>query len=167
MIRVASILGTALVAAAVMTTPASAQRGREQVGTLSCEVAPGVGFIVGSRKPVRCEYKQAGQRPEYYVGSIDKYGLDIGVTGGGRLVWGVHVATTQRRYALTGGYGGASAEATVAVGLGANVLVGGSNRTVALQPLSIQGQTGLAVSAGIAELTLEPAQPERGRRNRR
>jgi Protein of unknown function (DUF992) len=157
--RVSSAFGIAVATVSLMSAPAFAAR--EQVGTLRCEVAPGVGFVVGSRKAVRCEFARAGQKPEYYVGSIDRYGLDVGATAGGTIVWGVHIETTQRRYALTGGYGGASAQATVAVGLGANVLVGGSDSTIALQPLAVEGQTGLNVAAGIAELTLRPAQPSR------
>ena len=94
--------------------------------------------------------------PEQYVGTITKVGLDIGVTGGGQLVWAVHMSTTRRRGVLAGSYAGASrgGDASV-VGLGANVLVGGNDRSVALQPLSIQGQVGLNVAAGIAEIALQ------------
>ena len=38
------------------------------------------------------------------------------------------------------------ASATVGVGLGANVLVGGSGNSIALQPVSIEGTTGLNVA---------------------
>ena len=94
---------------------------------------------------------------EVYVGGINKFGLDLGATAGGEMVWAVYAPTTRRFGALAGQYSGASAEATVGAGLGANVLVGGSDRTVALQPLSLQGQAGLNVAAGVAELTLRPA----------
>jgi hypothetical protein len=99
---------------------------------------------------------QPGPR-EVYVGSITKFGLDIGATAGGEMVWAVYAPTDRRFGALAGNYGGASAEATVGAGLGANVLVGGSNRTVALQPLSVQGQAGFNVAAGVSELRLRPA----------
>jgi len=99
---------------------------------------------------------QPGPR-EVYVGGINKFGLDIGATAGGEMVWAVYAPTTRRFGALAGNYSGATAEATVGAGLGANVLVGGSDRTVALQPLSVQGQAGLNVAAGVAELTLHPA----------
>ena len=94
---------------------------------------------------------------EVYVGSISKFGLDLGATAGGEMVWAVYAPTTRRFGALAGHYGGATAEATVGAGLGANVLIGGSDRTVALQPLSVQGQAGLNVAAGVADFELRPA----------
>jgi hypothetical protein len=93
--------------------------------------------------------------PEQYVGTITKLGLDIGVTAAGSLVWAVHISTTRRRGVLAGSYAGASAEATLGAGLGANILVGGNDRSVALQPLSIQGQVGLNIAAGVAEIALQ------------
>jgi Protein of unknown function (DUF992) len=94
---------------------------------------------------------------EVYVGVISKFGLDIGATTGGQMVWIVYAPTTRVFGALAGVYSGASAEATVALGLGANVLVGGSDRTVALQPLSVTGQAGLNLAVGVASLELRPA----------
>jgi len=94
---------------------------------------------------------------EVYVGSISKFGLDLGATSGGEMIWAVYAPTTRRFGALAGHYGGATAEATVGAGVGANVLVGGSNRTIALQPVSVQGQAGLNVAAGVAGLDLRPA----------
>ena len=94
---------------------------------------------------------------EVYVGSISKFGLDVGATSGGEMIWSVYAPTTRRFGALAGHYSGASAEATVGAGLGANVLVGGSARTVALQPVSVQGQTGLNVAVGVTGLELHPA----------
>jgi len=91
------------------------------------------------------------------VGSITKFGLDLGATAGGEMVWAVFAPTNRKFGALAGDYGGATAEATVGVGLGANVLVGGSDRTVALQPVSVQGQAGLNVAAGVTDLRLRPA----------
>ena len=99
---------------------------------------------------------QPGPR-EVYVGSITKFGLDLGATAGGEMIWAVYAPTTRKFGALAGDYGGATAEATVGAGLGANVLVGGSDRTVALQPVSVQGQAGLNVAAGVADLQLRPA----------
>ncbi len=130
-----------------------------KVGTLDCAIAPGVGFVIGSSKQVDCMFvpSSPGWRREHYVGGIDKFGVDIGVTAGGRLLWAVYAPTTRRAWALAGRYGGATAEATVGAGLGANALVGGSRRTVSLQPLSVQGQAGLNVAGGVAELTLHPA----------
>ena len=150
------LVGAALLGIA-MCFPASAQRPVwEQSGTLNCDVSGGIGFIVGSQRSINCLFTPSYDGPpEQYVGSITKVGLDVGFTGAGQLVWSVLQSTTRRRGVLAGSYVGASAEATVGAGLGANVLVGGNDRSVALQPLSIQGQVGLNVAAGIAEISLQ------------
>ena len=160
MLKPMSVLAALAVAAAVsMPAPSMAQKAeRAKVGRLACDISGGIGAIIASKKSVACTYTPAGPGPrEVYTGSITKFGLDIGATSGGRMVWDVYAPTTKRVAALSGNYVGASGEATVGVGLGANVLVGGSNRTVALQPVSIQGQTGLNLAVGVAGLTLRPA----------
>ena len=145
---------------------AAAQPGQMvQVGTLFCDVSGGVGMIIASQKSVQCTFAPAQLAPpnppppaELYFGTIKKVGIDIGATKTGQMIWAVYAPTTTfGPGALSGVYAGATAEATVAVGLGANVLVGGSNRTIALQPLSITGQTGLNIAAGIAQLELNLA----------
>jgi hypothetical protein len=148
----------AVVAAAASPVPTMAQAERVKAGTLTCDISGGIGLIVTSHKEVSCIFtaSQPGPR-EVYVGAINKFGLDLGATAGGEMVWAVYAPTTRRFGALAGNYAGAGAEATVGAGLGANVLVGGSDRTVALQPLSVQGQAGLNVAAGVAELILRPA----------
>lgn len=148
----------AVAAAVALPIPASAQANRTKVGTLSCDISGGIGLIITSKKDLTCMFtpSQAGPR-EVYVGSITKFGLDLGATAGGEMVWAVYAPSTRKFGALAGNYGGATAEATVGAGLGANVLVGGSDRTVALQPISVQGQAGLNVAAGAAELRLRPA----------
>ena len=158
---------SACVAAAVLAVaahPGAANaQSRSKVGTLSCDVSGGIGLIIASKKQVTCRFTpSAGGRPEIYVGSISKFGLDVGATSGGRMLWAVHAATEgPQRGALAGNYTGASAEATVGAGLGANVLVGGSNRSIALQPVSVQGQTGLNLAVGVAGLELRPARAVR------
>ena len=134
----------------------AAAQGRAKVGTLSCDVEGGIGMIIGSQKSMICRFDPAapGWPSELYDGSISKLGIDIGATSGSQMVWAVFSGGSPARGALAGEYGGATAEATVAVGLGANVLVGGSDRAIALQPLSITGQTGLNVAAGVALLRL-------------
>jgi hypothetical protein len=148
----------AVAAAVALPIPASAQANRTKVGTLSCDISGGIGLIITSKKDLTCMFtpSQPGPR-EVYVGSITKFGLDLGATAGGEMVWAVYAPTNRKFGALAGDYGGATAEATVGVGLGANVLVGGSDRTVALQPVSVQGQAGLNVAAGVADLRLRPA----------
>ena len=134
-------------------TPAQAQGIR--AGTLTCNVSSGFGFVFGSSRSVNCTFAPAGGPPQHYVGSIDKFGVDIGYTKGGVLVWTVLAPTTSPAPgSLAGSYGGATASATAGVGVGANVLVGGSGSTISLQPLSIEGNTGLNVAAGVAALTL-------------
>lgn len=152
-----ALAATALVAAMAAPTPSFAQH-RTRVGTLNCDVSGGIGMIITSKKQVRCMYTPAGRGPrEAYVGSIEKFGLDIGATTGGEMVWAVYAPTRGGRYALAGHYAGASAEATVGAGAGANALIGGSRRTVTLQPLSVQAQAGLNLAIGVAGLTLHPA----------
>jgi hypothetical protein len=139
--------------ALALASPAQAQT--VKAGTLTCNVASGFGFIFGSSKAVNCTFSPVGGPPQHYAGSIDKFGVDIGYTAGGVLVWTVLAPTTSPAPgSLAGSYGGATASATVGVGVGANVLVGGSGNTISLQPLSIEGNTGLNVAAGVAALTL-------------
>ena len=129
-----------------------------QVGTLVCDVSGGLGMIIASHKQIQCIFNPSvpGAR-DAYVGTISKFGLDIGATTSGQIFWAVYAPTSLIFGALAGTYTGATAEATIAVGLGGNVLVGGSNRTIALQPLSVTGQTGLNLAAGVASIELRPA----------
>ncbi len=152
--RLTATVFSAIVGVAALAAPASAQSA-VKVGTLTCNVASGFGFIFGSSKALNCTYAGVGGRYEHYMGNITKFGADIGYTSGGVLVWTVvaPVAVMQPG-ALAGAYAGATASATVGVGVGANALVGGSNNTVALQPVSIEGNTGLNVAAGVASITL-------------
>jgi hypothetical protein len=153
-----ALTAVAIAAAVAAPTSAVAQHERTKVGTLTCDISAGIGVIIASRKDVTCMFTPSGPGPqEVYVGAISKFGLDIGATAGGEMVWAVFAPSTRKFGALAGSYTGASAEATVGAGLGANVLVGGSDRTIALQPVSIQGQAGLNVAAGVANLTLHPA----------
>ena len=151
------VIGAAALALAVASAdPAAAQR--IKAGLLDCDVAGGFGWIIGSQKSVNCVFTPDRPGPqEFYVGNITKFGLDIGATAGGRMVWGVFMDTAGGRGAIAGDYVGATGEATVAVGLGGNVLVGGFNRNVALQPLSVTGQAGLNLALGVADLHLRPA----------
>jgi len=148
----AGTLGLAIGALA-LAGPAQAQAG-VKVGTLSCGVSSGFGFVFGSSKDLNCTF--AGPNGyESYVGTISKFGVDIGYTSGGILVWTVLAPTGQLAPgSLAGNYAGATASATAGVGVGANALVGGSTNTIALQPLSIEGNRGLNVAAGIGAITL-------------
>jgi Protein of unknown function (DUF992) len=150
-------IGAAALALAVASAePAAAQR--IKAGLLTCDVSGGIGLIIASQKQVSCVYAPDLPGPqEAYVGSFTRFGLDIGVTGAGVMVWAVFTETTRGPGFLAGDYVGASGEVSLVAGLGANVLIGGSNRTVALQPLSVQGQVGINLAVGIGDLTLRPA----------
>ncbi len=149
----------ALIAAAALITivnPAGAQPRRVQVGTLACSLSSSIGLVVGSQRNVNCDFSSSGAPVEHYTGTMTRIGLDIGVTTGGAIIWQVFADTDRYAGMLTGTYAGASGEISIAAGLGANVLVGGSTSTVALQPISVQGQVGLNIAAGVGSLELHP-----------
>jgi hypothetical protein len=148
----ASIFAAAL--AIAPAAPAYAQPGRLQIGSLNCSISSGVGMVIGSQRNVACILHSDNMPDETYQGTLSRIGLDIGATSGGRIVWTVFAGTNRFSGMLNGSYVGATAEASIAFGLGANVLVGGSNRSIALQPLSVQGQMGLNIAAGVGTLYL-------------
>ena len=155
--RLAAALVAALGGSLGLGAQATAQSG-VAVGTLTCNVASGFGFVFGSSRAINCTFGGPGGRYEHYVGDISKFGVDIGFTQGGILVWTVFAPSASLAPGvLAGNYVGATASATVAVGVGANALLGGSNNSIALQPLSVEANQGLNVAAGIAALTLTPA----------
>jgi len=153
----AAFIGAAAMAVAA-TIPANAQPRRVQAGTLACSISAGIGLLVASQRNVSCNFQPDNGPPEAYTGTITRIGVDVGFTAGSSMVWGVFTDTNRFVGMLAGTYAGATAEATLAAGLGANVLVGGSNHSVALQPLSVQGQVGLNIAAGIGALELHLAQ---------
>ena len=139
---------------AVMGNSAVA-RDQVQAGALVCNTSIELGVIVGSREALNCTFTPSVPGPtQTYNGTITKLGLDLGATNRGVIVWLVYAPTSLRVGELAGTYAGATAEGTIGVGLGANVLVGGSNQTIALQPVSVQGQVGLNLAVGFAELQL-------------
>ena len=150
-----AVATAAATAGALMAgTPAFAAVGAK-VGVLTCHVDSGWGFIFGSSRDLRCTYSGNG-RVEHYVGSISKFGVDIGYLQSGVIAWGVFTPTSDLGPgALSGSYGGATAGASAGYGADANVLVGGSTQSISLQPLSLEGDKGLNVAAGIAEITLK------------
>jgi hypothetical protein len=148
------MLASAAIAMTAAFAPEAAAQARVEVGVLTCTVSGGVGFIVGSTKELRCHFNKPG-RDEFYHGTINKFGIDIGVTKQSAIAWAVLAPTANLRPgSLNGGYGGVSAEATVGLGVGANALIGGSNKGIILQPLSVTAQQGLNIAAGVASLQL-------------
>jgi hypothetical protein len=149
------IIAISLFATALSASYAQAADG-VKVGVLSCSTKGGIGYIIGSSKSIACAFKpSSGGRIEHYSGKLGKLGVDIGVTGDSVLAWAVFAPGKLKPGSLAGGYAGASAEATVGVGLGANVLIGGFQKTVNLQPISVQAQTGLNIAGGIGTLHLD------------
>jgi len=148
---------TLVVGAAVAMAQTAAPRSGVNVGSLNCRVSGGMGFIFGSSKDLDCLLARTDGVAERYVGTINKYGIDIGFTKEAHIIWLVFAPGAIGAGALAGDYGGATAGAAVGVGVGANVLVGGSNKQIALQPVSVEGSVGLNVAAGIAAVTLRPA----------
>lgn len=157
--RFLTIAASALLALLTGLSPVDAQRGNSvRVGVLTCKVSGGTGFIFGSSKSLSCAFEAPNGETERYVGQIRKFGIDIGVTGPATMAWAVLAPTANLgEGALAGNYVGASAEASAGVGAGANLLIGGSQDTISLQPLSVQGQTGVNAALAIADLVLDPA----------
>jgi hypothetical protein len=142
----------AAVAALASPTPAAAQ---SRVGTLSCDTSGGIGMIIASQQRLNCTYQGIDNRIEGYFGTISKFGLDIGATTQGVIVWQVFAPTSDfGPWALEGDYVGASGQATAGIGASANLLIGGFNRAFSLQPLSVGAQAGLNLAVGVANLTL-------------
>lgn len=143
-----------LMTAALLIAPAAAQS-NVAVGTLTCTGGEGVGLILGSKKSYYCTFAANAGPGEEYSATVTKIGLDIGITGKTVMIWTVLAATSDVRPGmLAGGYAGAAADVSVGIGGGANVLVGGSSNSVVLQPVSVQGQTGLNLAVGVAGMTL-------------
>ena len=144
------------VAVGLSGQPAWSQASGVKAGVLTCEVASGWGFVFGSTRDLKCNYQDNNGSVEHYAGHIDKFGVDIGYHAGGIVVWTVLAPTADiGKGAMAGSYGGVTGGAAVGVGASANVLIGGSDKTISLQPLSIEGMTGLNVAAGIAQIVLE------------
>ncbi len=163
MSRILTGLATVIVGAGIAlgftvapTSTASAQAAKVVAGTLTCKGGPNVGLIVGSKQTLECKFNPAGKgRVRDFKATITKVGLDIGFKSESVIVWTVlGSSTTIPSKIMNGTYAGVSAEASVALGAGANALIGGSDKSVVLQPLSVQGQTGLNLAVGVTELVL-------------
>jgi len=130
-----------------------------RAGILECQGGQNVGFVVGSVTSLNCVFQSEGRRPEPYIATVRRFGVDLGFTDQTRFSWAVSAPSRRlERGELAGNYGGVGANASVGVGFGGNFLVGGPQNSYGLQPLSVQGQTGLNVAAGIADIELSPVQ---------
>jgi hypothetical protein len=155
-INLAGVAGALLLA---LSAAAHAQQPiqRVQVGVLECRGGSSVGFIVGSVTNLGCVLRADGMPEDRYIATIRKVGVDLGITQESALAWGVFAPSARLGPGdLSGNYAGAQGSAALGVGVGGNVLVGGSENSIALQPLSVQGQVGLSVAAGLESLELRP-----------
>jgi hypothetical protein len=152
------LLLATLALAAMLSVSAAAQAPQSwtQVGSLSCKVNPNIGFVIVGHQPMECLFTPNTQTPpQAYDGAINTVGLNVGISAGGVLGWAVFAPTTGvPAGALAGDYVGVSGDIGIGVGAGANVLLGGSGRTIALQPLSLQGSVALNVVLGVSSLKL-------------
>ena len=164
--KIGAVLAVALATAGVaraadMSAPVPYQddeRNGVKIGMLECDVGGGLGYVIGSAKEVACTFRSTKGRVETYTGNIKKLGVDIGWTRQGKIVWAVFAPVAGYHHgALSGLYLGATAEASVVAGLGANVLVGGTGGSIALQMVSVTGNSGLNAAAGGRALTLVPS----------
>jgi Protein of unknown function (DUF992) len=156
-----SLLPAIFALAALTVAPAVAQSPQQwiQAGTLSCRLNPSIGFVIFGHQSMECTFQPVSGPVQGYDGALNTVGLDLGVSSGGRFAWAVFgPASGVPSGALAGEYVGASGDIGLGVGAGANVLVGGSNRSLALQPVSLEGSVAFNVVAGLSQLKLRPAQ---------
>lgn len=146
----------ALMFGAATLVPAQAAGAGVKVGMLTCKVEPGWSYIVGSTKALECSYSPTKGKPERYYGDIQKVGVDLGYSDGATMVWAVVAPTSDvGKDALEGEYGGVQASAAIGVGAGVNVLVGGFDKSISLQPVSVEGGTGVNLAVGVAGIKLK------------
>jgi hypothetical protein len=151
------IIATAALAGSFATAHAVPAVQAVQAGILECRGGQNVGFVVGSVTSLECVFQSPGRRPEAYVATVRRLGVDLGVTAQTQVKWAVNAPNTRLGFGeLAGTYGGVGANASIGIGGGGNFLVGGPRNAYALQPISVQGQTGVNVAAGIAGIELEP-----------
>jgi len=151
-----------LATAAVPPSTAVAQGAGIRVGYLTCQTARGVGFVFGMTRQIECTYAPSSGEHERYTGQIQQFGVNLGFIDRGVIMWAVVAPTANiARGSLAGGYGGVAAGVALGYGLGANALFGGGNGQIGLQPLSIEGQQGLNIAAGIAGISLRAVPPAR------
>lgn len=150
--------GLGLMLVSLVSVGVHAQDAKLKAGTLTCKGKGTVGFVLGSKESLECNFAPIGSGPtHYYDGTITRVGIDIGVRGGSIMVWTVLGSTTELPYeSLGGSFSGVSADVSAGLGVGANVLVGGNSKSIVLQPISVKGETGISLAAGVAGLNLVP-----------
>jgi len=157
MLKKSALALAGLAFAALAFQPPAHADATVKAGLLTCQVASGWGFIFGSSRDLHCTYSAgAKSQPDKYIGKISKFGVDIGYQKSGVIIWAVLAPTTDLKPgALTGDFGGVTAGASAGIGGSANVLIGGSTKSISLQPLSVEGTEGINLAAGIAAMSLQ------------
>ncbi|MDE1152545.1 MAG: DUF992 domain-containing protein [Micavibrio sp.] len=156
--NISTLVCSVALLALVANVQTAEARQNVKVGALRCDVSGGLGLVIASKKTMDCKFTSVKGRSERYSGTISKFGIDIGATNGGILAWDVFAPTAgPKRKALAGKYAGVDASVAVGIGLGVNVLVGGSKRSFTLQPLSAEVESGIALAAGVESLELSAA----------
>ena len=153
------LVGAAFIALIAALAAVRAQQPPQlvQVGVLECRGGASVGFVIGSVTNLGCVLRTEGMPEDRYIATIRNVGLDLGITQESALAWAVFAPAARLGPGdLSGNYAGAQGSASIGVGLGGNVLVGGSANSIALQPLSLQGQVGFNIAAGLESLELRP-----------
>jgi len=161
MMRFVRSLYVFTIAAMFFAMPASAQVAKTwtQVGMLTCKLNPSIGFVIAGHQSMECQYVPSdGSPPQPYQGALNMVGVNIGISAGGVLGWAVLAPTGGLAAgALAGEYVGASGDLGLGLGAGANVLIGGSSRSFALQPVSLEGSVAVNVALGVSALKLRPS----------
>jgi hypothetical protein len=149
-----ALAGLAAALLAMPVTPARAEV--LKAGFLDCEIGPGAGLIVITQQTLKCTFYPNSGPAEFYAGHVQKFGLDAGVSAGEVITWAV--MADQANWApgsLAGTYAGATAGASLGIGVGVNALFGGSNQSIVLTPISVQGAVGIGVAVGITAIKLD------------
>ena len=126
-----------------------------QIGMLKCDTSIGIGEILVRKQTMTCTFTHTDGETENYAGTVHQYGVEIGMVKEGHLAWAVFAASAAPGAGLLAGkYGGVDASVAAGIGLGADVLVGGTGKAFSLQPLAVEGEPGIGIAAGVEQIEL-------------
>lgn len=142
--------------------PAMADEAGVKIGKLTISSVPGSGknLIIRSSSDVEAVFEDLNGKEEFYIGEAGiEFGIDLAMKEGEwnqvYLVFSPAEDYRTGSYALQGKYFGTRAGAGVGVGVNAQVLLGGLDKSFSLQPLSVGTGTGTGVEAGLGYLFLQ------------
>jgi hypothetical protein len=148
--RVAPIAGAVL--ALSFAGPALANT---QLGLLKCDTSIGIGEILVRKQTMTCVFTHTDGTTENYTGKVHQFGIEIGEVDEGHLAWAVFAASPATGTGLLAGkYAGVDASVAAGIGLGADVLVGGTGEAFSLQPFAVEGEPGVGIAAGVEQIEL-------------